>query len=275
MKHIEPRTIKKGSLTNKNYRVYHPNGKLMFLCDEKRCNWYLSRNLATPGEECIHLNFEPAGVGFDESDTFGLTPRVVRCVCCGDITDGVLQRHHIVPYMYRKYMPIDYKSKNHHDVVLMCYNCHDEYERHATQLKHDISAEHNMLLTVQPKKVIEKNMNGKEGQHKHVASYITALMFHADKIPCDVKNNMKVGIASFLEKEDFTIEDLQNAYDFIQTSQREILAERVPVGKQIMERLTDLDDFLFRWRKHFVTTMQPKYMPHGWDILRTYRPRIN
>ena len=126
------------NLSSENWKVYHPSGRHMFTCGEKKAYWYLERNLAElTGERMIKLTFIPKGNGFEDDEEFGRSSRIVQCVVTG-ISEG-LQRHHIVPYCYRTYFPEIYKSKNHHDVVLMNFEIHSEYEQKANAFKDEIA----------------------------------------------------------------------------------------------------------------------------------------
>jgi len=132
--------LKVGSknLNTENWKVYHPSGRHMFTCGEKKANWYLDRNLAKLiGKKKITLTFSPKGNGFEDNEEFGRSIREARCVVSG-IEDG-LQRHHIVPYCYRTYFPERFKSKNHHDVVLINFERHSEYEQFANSFKDEIA----------------------------------------------------------------------------------------------------------------------------------------
>ena len=131
------------NLSSENWKVYHPSGRHMFTCGEKKAYWYLERNLAElTGERMIKLTFIPKGNGFEDNEEFGRSSRIVQCVVTG-ISDG-LQRHHIVPYCYRTYFPEIYKSKNHHDVVLMNFEIHSEYEQKANAFKDEIARIYNV-----------------------------------------------------------------------------------------------------------------------------------
>ena len=140
-------TLKIGgkSLSSENWKVYHPDGKHMFTCGVRKKNWYVNKNLAIIKEDeenAIVFTFEPKGSGYEEHETFGLAGRIIRCVVSSK-TDG-LQRHHIVPYCYRKFLPEEYKSKNHHDVVLVTYKVHEQYERFADIFKNDLAKEYDV-----------------------------------------------------------------------------------------------------------------------------------
>ena len=137
--------LKVGSknLNSENWKVYHPSGRHMFTCGEKKASWYLERNLAKLiGKKMIELTFIPRGNGFEDNEEFGRSIREARCVVSG-LEEG-LQRHHIVPYCYRTYFPEIFKSKNHHDVVLINHEIHSQYERQANEYKDEIARIYNV-----------------------------------------------------------------------------------------------------------------------------------
>ena len=61
------------NLSSENWKVYHPSGRHMFTCGEKKAYWYLERNLAKliDGERSIELTFIPKGNGFEDDEEFG------------------------------------------------------------------------------------------------------------------------------------------------------------------------------------------------------------
>src|SRR5688572_30734553 len=129
--------------TNQNWKVLHPNGKHMFTTSQNRVKNYLKKNLAIiVADQVIQLTFMPEGEGFADDEIFGLLPRINQCVVCAAIDE--LQRHHVVPYHYRKFMPVDYKSRNHHDVVLICREHHQEYEMIAKEYKTYIARKYDV-----------------------------------------------------------------------------------------------------------------------------------
>ena len=76
-------TLKLGSknLNSENWKVFHPNGKHMFTCGEKKVKWYLDRKLAVIiGIKSIELSFNPKGSGFEDNEVFGRSIRETKCV---------------------------------------------------------------------------------------------------------------------------------------------------------------------------------------------------
>lgn len=125
------RTGSKTTTTNvlyDNCRALSPEGLHMFYCTKKLARSYIKKGLAEVLCEeplVFRLKFIPKGPGSP-----ALPPRPNRCECCK--TEDNLTRHHVVPYEYRKWFPLELKSHRSHDyVVPLCRKCHDEYEAHA------------------------------------------------------------------------------------------------------------------------------------------------
>ena len=113
----------------------------MFHCNNQKALWYLNRGLVeivTHDPPTLQLKFLPGGPGH-VGDDYYLTPKINRCVVCGG-TNG-LNRHHVIPSCYRRYMGLDIKSHSYHDVLLMCLDCHEAYEVEANRLKQEIGTE--------------------------------------------------------------------------------------------------------------------------------------
>src|SRR6516225_9795332 len=123
-----------------NCEVFSPDGQLMFRCCQKKANWYLRKNLGTKLSDQplrIQLNFVPKGVGHID-DPYFLQIMQNRCVVCGEEKD--LNRHHIVPYCYRKFFPVCLKEHRSYDVMPLCLPCHRLYEDHALELKRELAS---------------------------------------------------------------------------------------------------------------------------------------
>jgi len=56
-------------------------------------------------------------------DAFYQADRNNSCVRCGTAKD--FSRFHIVPSLYRTHFPESLKSHRSHDVVLLCFACHE------------------------------------------------------------------------------------------------------------------------------------------------------
>jgi len=274
--------LKLGSknLNAENWEVYHPDGTHMFTCGEKKATWYLERELAKrTADGKIMLTFEPKGNGFEANEVFGKSVREAICVVTGE-PDG-LQRHHIVPYCYRTYFPEKYKSKNHHDVVLINHERHSEYEQKATKYKDVIArmfdvktiTEFNMEYTFKLREIGRSNAI--------LLSTIHSLFKTYGKITQEVKLQKLQQIADITELPFETVcgfsyiqlykfylilkdEHAEEQYQFKQTHRQEY-----DHGYHVVQKLDTEEkmvEFVKLWRTHFIETMKPKFMPNGWSI---------
>jgi len=269
-----------------NCKVYSPSGNLMFLCVEKKANWYLDRfdketgePLAvkinhinpllnslmsffgiTPRELKIQLSFEPKDEG-NRGDKYSLSKKKNKCVVTGSKVLRNLTTHHITPHEYRKYMPEIYKSANSHDVVVIQSNNHYEYELEADKLKLELAKKYDAPI------------NGhKEVNHLlfYAIKSAKALDSYIDEIPEKNIEIHKEKIRAYSGKKRVTkklISELANT-SFKEAnrvrSHGEIVVEKVMLGGD-----EAMQEFVEMWRKHFIDTVKPKYMPKHWDIKRS------
>lgn len=251
------------SLKKNNYSnclMRHPDGTAMFRCGEKRLNWYLKRNLAeilsgNPLE--AKFTFEPNGFGWAYDDYF-LASKENICVVCGTKED--LTRHHVIPYCYRRYFADDIKSHNSYDIVLLCVEHHHSYEEAAQGLKKELALKHGAP------------MNGFGGSYDSrlgkANGFKKALLRHAERIPHTRQQEMLAFVVDCLNEiydkdhSDLTIEDLDDIEDF------DCLTRPHTMHGEIVSRCYDPDDFAIMWRKHFVDTIHPEFLPKYWEVDR-------
>jgi hypothetical protein len=223
----------------------------MFRCKEKRINWYLDRDLAKvitiPNEEgiCAQLLFTPKGFG-KHNDPFSLAKAENKCVVCG--TDEDLTRHHVIPSMYRKHFPLEYKSNYHHDVLPICRTCHDKYELQADKLKKSLAQIYKIRTDYSEYFDISK-LARDYNQYKEY-------MDDEKLINIVIKMNKFVGGNSLIKLEKLL--SLREVAIFMIRNQ----------GKDVIEKF-DLQVFVKMWRSHFITWSKPKYMSEHWDINRS------
>ena len=263
-----------------NLKVYHPSGRHMFTCGGKKALWYLDRDLAVQiNENEIQFTFEPNGHGFSDNEDFGRSIREVKCVVDGVRDD--LQRHHIIPYCYRKYFPVEYKSKNHHDVVLMNHDVHAEYEIEAMKYKDFMAEKYGIDTIDEYNKIYTRLLRAMNKNNTIVLSKLTAIFKGHGRIPSEmVRENLKA--ISLHTEIDF---DFLCGCNYIQLMKLyRLLSERYKNemqkfqdenrqfydhGYHLVQKLDTpdkMEEFVKLWRKHFIDTTQPKYMPDGWSI---------
>ncbi|MFW6242717.1 MAG: hypothetical protein ACOC2W_01005 [bacterium] len=275
-------TLKFGSkkLDYENWKVYHPNGKHMFTCGRKKAKWYLNRNLAKIIDgKSIKLTFTPKGNGFRDNEDFGRYERIPMCVVSG--SDENLQRHHIIPYCYRTYFPEEYKSKNHHDVVLINVDEHAKYEIEATKYKDVIADMYDVKTITELNAEYSISLREFSKNKLYVVSLLHSIFKSYGKISNDI----------ILDKFKIISNELDINYDFLCTLNYiqlyklyiDVKAEYTKDfdlfkhnnklyydhGYQVVKQLDThekLSNFVKLWRKHFINTAKPQYMPYGWSI---------
>lgn len=241
-----------------NCQVFSPDGHLMFRCDEKKVNWYLKRNLAEVINQeplSVKLNFEPKGLG-NHNKPFGLGEMSNKCVNCG--SEHFLTRHHVVPYCYRKYFPERLKSHNFHDVLSLCQECHENYERHADNLKEYLSRKyqapiHGVIVT-------HNKLTYDEVKTRKVISGCNLLLSDwLHKVPQERINEVEAEIKEFLGR-NYTKNDL------IELASLKPSILQKTHGQVVMEQIQDYQKFIEMWRKHFIENNECRFLPDNWKI---------
>jgi hypothetical protein len=274
--------LKVGSknLNAENWEVYHPDGTHMFTCGEKKANWYLERDLAVrTADGKIMLTFEPKGNGFENNEVFGKSVREAICVVTG-LEEG-LQRHHIVPYCYRTYFPEKYKSKNHHDVVLINHEKHSEYELLATQYKDEIAQMFD-VKTIQEFNIEYTHKLREIGKENAILiNNILSIFKTYGKISNEIKLEKLKKISEgtgipFKTVCSYNYIQLYKMYDILkerhikeQEEFKQYYRKKYDHGYYVVQKLDTeekIEEFVKLWRNHFIDTMQPQFMPNGWSV---------
>lgn len=268
------------NLNHENWKVYHPNGKHMFTCGEKKANWYVSRNLANViGKHKIQFTFEPNGDGFADNENFGRAERKNICVVTGKDYD--LQRHHIVPYCYRTFFDNKYKSKNHHDVVLINHEEHRKYEIEANKFKNEIAKIYNIKTIHQLNQEYTILLRSESKKYSVILSALKSLFKSHNKM----NDNIKLNKLQFISNETgIPYEDIRK-YNYVQLLKLYFLIKQhqkneikkfknkwkkeYEHGYLVLQKLDTekkIEEFVKLWRNHFINTTNPQYMPEGWSV---------
>jgi len=254
----------------------------MFTCGERKAMWYLDKKLAhkVAGDELtIKLTFEPKGQGFGENEVFGLAGRDVRCVVTGE-KDG-LQRHHIVPYCYRTHFPNEYKSKNHHDVVLVSYKVHEAYERFAFDYKNEMADIYDVPTLNQLNLQYTKLLSEYSTDKVKMLSRLHSIFKNHTNIPQDV---IKINLMHVTKYTDFGFDfisklnyvQLYKLYLILRSRHQEDFENfketnrlKYDHGHHVVSKLDShekIEEFVKMWRGHFIEKMNPPHMPLGWSV---------
>jgi hypothetical protein len=237
-----------------NIQVQNSAGEHIFNCSHKKVKWYLARNLAEIIQHSpliIRLNFQVKGNG-NAHDPFYLQTRENICVVCG--SNQELTRHHIIPLCYRRNLPEQLKDHSSYDILPVCQPCHYKYEEHADQLKHQLREELGIPKKSQP---------GIDREKHKIHNAASALIKHADVIP-PVKKLQLLDILNKYYGRDITDDDIREAsrlsFKIVYTEKSDAL--------QVVEKITDLEAFIIRWRKHFISHTNPQHLPKYWIVER-------
>lgn len=268
------------NLDVENWIVYHPDGTHMFTCGKKKAKWYLDRDLAIQVDDNeIQLTFQPKGHGFSDNEEFGKSFREAKCVVTGIKED--LQRHHIVPYCYRSYFSEEYKSKNHHDVVLINHDVHAEYEVEATKYKDKLADIYGIKKINDYNKAYVKLINQENSDKLIIMNKVSAIINGYNKIPMDIIKKNIHDVSNYLNiNYEILIKcnyiQLLKLYRILKEQyeyQLQIFKQKhkkyYDHGYHLVRKLNTEDklkDFIILWRKHFIETTNPQHMPDGWSI---------
>ena len=234
-----------------NYKVFSPDGVLMFRCDLKKINWYLSRNLAVRiNDNDIKLTFTPNGLG-SGGVGYGSEALENKCVICGSTES--LTKHHVVPRCYRIHFPEEIKSHSHHDVLSVCVECHFSYETEALKYKKELSNKYEapMILPTDLKKMKISRLKG------------LFSCLNQEKIPESRKKQIKKEIRSELGIKKITNKMIS---DWINNEKKIQSRNQRTHGEIVVSQLDDINEFIINWRNHFVQNTNPKHLPKKWSI---------
>lgn len=241
-----------------NIVLVAPDGEPLCRCNRDKADWYLKRDLAEVASDnptIIRLKFKPKGRG-NAGDDFYLAERRNVCAVCG--TDEEQTRHHIVPYCFRRYFTDALKSHNSHDIVPLCVPCHDRYEVHADELKRAIGVKYGVNYG--------GNTVDVDAALGRVKRHATALLMYRDRIPPTRLGLLTQTLREHYGRDEITDQDIAAA---AQIDPAAGTSTRRKFGEVVMGKVKNLERFVRMWRKHFVATMEPKFMPPHWDMNRT------
>jgi hypothetical protein len=246
-----------------SYEMQDPRGKVLFLCDKKKVNWYIKKDLVTHIEaHTYRLKFEPKGPG--NTNPFFLEKLPNHCVVCG--AKEHLSKHHIVPYQYRKVLPDDYKNSNHFDILCVCLDCHETYEDEANKLKDSLHKKYDIPL------------QGIENQNKTIIA-INGILYTLKEKFKDLSQSAIDGLLKNLGKHvgyNITLEEavVMEYHDI--PSDTYFDTRDTIFMERYLEKGNNIEEFILMWRNHFLDTMKPKHISQNWlDHYKTFFKKTN
>eukprot|EP01006_Ploeotia_vitrea_P019828 TRINITY_DN52074_c0_g1_i1.p1 TRINITY_DN52074_c0_g1~~TRINITY_DN52074_c0_g1_i1.p1 ORF type:complete len:674 (-),score=69.55 TRINITY_DN52074_c0_g1_i1:553-2574(-) len=155
-------------------------GELLSYISVKKAQYYVSKGIAERLPEAeteednwvLQLTSTHTEDGkertFITGESFYLTPRVNLCVCCGN-TENLI-RFNVVPVQYRKNFPMHKRRNCSHDVLLLCYHCHQKgarmYHKRCSQLNNSAFGEEEDEPTSPTSPKSQAAKLAKQHQHK-------------------------------------------------------------------------------------------------------------
>jgi hypothetical protein len=266
-----------------NVRMHDPSGSLLCTISDKKARWYVRKQLAKwqdVDEKSIRLCFQPKTVSAanrgepGEAAVYNRSAKSNRCVVCGACNSGYM-RFYVVPYCYRSCFPLLYKSHLPHDVVLLCPGCQVPAQRASQKRQARLEAPFSSSKSAQRYRI--------DPRVRRLRKLASALLTRPD-LPPRVREQYSSEVRSmFLPLDapgegELTPERLRAAVDldekvpnpdYASPSEelvRSLLAVRSDEGSGSEGCFPGIERFVRDWRLHFVTSMQPRYMPRGWSV---------
>ena len=278
-------------------KMLAPDGQQLCYCDYKKMTWYVERNLAeviSKEPPVFRLIFEPNARGcVDEnlkSSNFYIESRVNNCVICGETKNYL--RFHVVPILYRSCFPENLKSHKSHDVVLLCIECHEKARKVYEKKKEEISKRYGVPINI---------MSDEQNNYLKLTQFIKKCRILLknkneslpEKAQIKLKNNLKEMFDFLMKNSEYfknfvdknkikcdKIEDINIEFLEIFCNKFSLNDKNFPEGKRnihgklVIEKVKDLKEFIMEWRKFFIDSFQPKFLPKEWsvehEIVRTF-----
>ncbi|XP_046376546.1 exonuclease 3'-5' domain-containing protein 2-like [Haliotis rufescens] len=244
-----------------NCQLQAPDGQPLCTCDIRKAEWYIEKQLGDKVCDMpltVRLRFEPSGRPESESNYY-LQEKENVCVVCGN--DDTYTRKFVVPQEYRKYFPPLLKDHRSHDVLLLCPPCHQVSSNHDAILRQELAVECDAPIDSGPGCRSVQNQDLMK-----IRSAAKALTLSRAQIPEARVNVLEKTLMDFYGVTSLTDDLLETA---IIMDTRIFNSDYVPHGKKVVEHFkqkAELWAFERRWRKNFVETMKPQFLPPLWSI---------
>lgn len=236
--------------------MIHPDGSLMCHCNNKKANWYVKRGLAIwLDDKQFQLKFAPSGHG--KSNSAYYTQELEnRCVVCGvQESEMGLNKHHVVPYVFRSRFPVQYKESNHHDILPTCVNCHEAYEDEANDLKQKLALKVGVS--------INSPLSENEQYNKKILSARKVI----DKINNKELIDSNGNLVSIPEEKIQLLKEKASKELLPGENKKSgaIWADKIMLDV-LNGDINNLWNFIRMWRAHFIEHAQPQFLPKHWSV---------
>jgi hypothetical protein len=245
-----------------NIPIFSPDGILMFNTNERKLKFYLAHNLAEPYQAGYRLTFTPNGLGHHDKSTEHLLayPRKNQCVVSGDQDLSLLTRHHIVPVLFRKWMPEYIKSVNYQYVVLVRKDLHYKYTLEEQKYYKNIAemfgvTDFEETLFLHASEIVKKR------------KFSGTLLKYSHLIPKESLKVLQQKFSAYTGLEP-NFENYKAVFqEVMDTEKRYYKNADYNFGKKVIDKVTDYPAFEKLWLDHFIATMHPKFLPEDLTIM--------
>ncbi|XP_054273426.1 exonuclease 3'-5' domain-containing protein 2-like isoform X2 [Macrosteles quadrilineatus] len=245
-----------------NILLLAPDSQVLSTISQAKADWYKEKELVTViDEKTLKLKFEPSKRSTDP-DHYYTKPKENRCVVCG--TREELRRKNIVPIEYKRYFQDDMKNHHSHDVLLMCYNCHNRSNIHDQDLKERLVNECGAPLAEGDNKKAQE-----VPRLRAIRSAARALYYFGDVIPVQRRTELEQVLLNELQvpSEQLTKEFFKSLINIECVVENESYQPHGLAVVQHFYKTTDgIEALERRWRQHFLDTMSPSYLPEKWSV---------
>jgi len=247
-----------------NCMLQAPDGQVLCTCDTKKADWYVAKGIGyivSKDPYTVRLKFEPSGRPEGRAGEYYLSVKPNICVVCG--MDESFLRKNVVPHEYRRYFPAVMKDHQSHDVLLMCVRCHQRSNMYDADLRKKLSEECNAPIGTETDVKLRENV-----ELKRVRSSGRALQANR-KRQCIPPNRLQeleeVLLEHYLVEEltDEIVDRAANASFLIENG------DYVPHSRAVVQYFLERGGLLqleVTWRKHFLQTMKPAFLPELWSV---------
>ena len=256
-----------------NIEMRDPQGQLLCTISDKKAKWYIRKNLAkwknqptggSSDQKAIILNFEPKSHKSKiEPDLYTTSQKQNICVSCGD-ANQIYMRHYIVPYSYRTLLPTKYKTHMPHDIVILCPDCNLTCKQYTQRKQREMEASLRHDPETANAVIPNKELH-------HVKSKALALLKSGDKLPVEIRNQYEALLIEHNKlstDQELTEAILQKNCEIdTHLPNPKFISGSVLVVGNLKNDEQLIEEFVRNWRKYFVETMLPRFLPKGWTIM--------
>jgi len=257
-------TVRKSPLYH-NCMLQAPDGQVLCTCDIKKAKWYVSKGIGVLISEeplVVRLKFEPSGRPEGKAGEYYASVKPNICVVCGK--EESYLRKNIVPHEYRRYFPTVMKDHQSHDVLLMCVPCHQVSNMHDATLRNELAETCTAPIGSLADVKLKSNF-----ALKKVRSAGRALQANRKRksIPAERLVELEKVLTDHYQQElSDEIIDLAASANFLEENGEYVPHSRAVVQYFLASDTLSLIELEIKWRKHFLKTMKPKFLPPLWSV---------